>query len=510
MASARQERRLHVLVWGTAATIAAALVFLVTWLATDAALHRPGGVRDADTAVTRTTAREPGGDRTSARSLPVDGAAVDATEVPGAADENWIVEVQDTAGRPVDRAVVTVADARGSSLARDPVSGEGLLLLTRGVHPAAGCTMTASVPGRSLRQPFVPSSRPFRAVLNVGDMGTLRIMCEGSGADLEVGEAQDGGVLDPFEVGDGNGSVEVRVAAGGVPYVVKARTPCFVVSERVVGPRAQGEVVDVRLDLRSCLVTGRLLGGDILDLPIHAQWFAAGVAHGFRVAVGERGEFALELPRGRPMQLTFTRDVEFASCDLPALHADHHEVGGVVFLPRPRLGVLELRDPDGKLWLAAPQIVRVLMEDGSQGPDSWIRFIGSARLGIEVLGAPGVASVVVAPSAPECFCEPAFLTIHGGGAFRAQFMTGCRVIVRLVEPGATGLRRLRLQNTATKQVHPAGGRLIDAGTGTQEYTFDDVRPGHCEVTAEDVELVGGKLVVGPSREQQFEVAIRPR
>ena len=210
------------------------------------------------------------------------------------------------------------------------------------------------------------------------------------------------------------------------------------------------------------------------------------------------------------MHLTFTREVEFASCELPALHADSHEVGAVAFLPRPRLGVLELRDPDGRLWLAAPQIVRVLMEDGSQGPDSMIHFTGSARVGLEVLGAPGVAAVVVAPGAPDCFCEPAFLTIRGGGAFRAQFSVGCRVIVRLVEPGATGVHRLRLQHTATKQIFTGGSRVVDPGTGTQEYTFDDVQPGHCEVIADDVQLVDGKLLVGPGREQQFEVAIRPR
>ena len=517
-AEKRSGRRTALLVSG--GMVAAAIVFVVLSRCDPSPVMRTEDASAAPHAAS--TAVEGAVDRSLSSTAERTAVAFDAP-VPSTEESTAIVlEVRDSTARLVPGVRIFVTDSKQVPVAHG-VTPDGTMRLPRGVTAEAMVDWQATVwmTGRIVSQP-VRLSRPGVATIAVGDLGTLRITCEGPDAYVLHVSEPDGDYRAIGQATTEQGRAELQVAAGSVQYLVQTQgLGDLSRASAVTGPRDQGDVVDVHLDMRCCRVVGLLVGG-VGEGGISALLFGASEMRSCKAEWGKEGSFSVVVPRMPIESLVFVQRDMFAVCPPSTLDADELDVGVITMVARPRLGRLEVRDPEGTLHTNPPNTVYFTTAAGRE------RSVGSGQTpiwwratpdGLECFALPCITEVAVEPhwvlpaksigSTEVMVSEPRRIVIRGGGVFRARFVQGGRVVVRLSAPSISSFgtgRQLWLEEVTTKERIPP---MVVRGKG-QEQDFRGVPPGRYEVCAKGIELVGGALEVLGGSDQEITVSVRPQ
>lgn len=420
------------------------------------------------------------------------------------------VRVVDTGRRAVANARVVVWSDGGDCVATGTTGADGTMPLPS-IDPVScrSWRVFVVIPGARVALPlhFDPSGSVLACL---GDVGTLRITCEGGDCDLQVVELRRG---EPYgsgtNVATDRGEAEVAVGAGGAVYrVVGSIGDRSVAVAPIEAPRGQGDVVDVRVDMAACRVAGRFRDAPGDPRAVYAVALRNDQWRTFRVTVAEdERAFEVDLPRQPVDALWFVCMEECAACPI-VLDAALRDVGEVVLEPRPHLGRLEVRDPGGTVVLGGAEVTHLTTADGRRieaGPGA--RALLSQRQilgrGVDFFAVPGIVECVVAPRVDRMFAVPRVVLLAGGVHRQVELGVGGRVIVRSAE--LQGMQVYQLRERATGQLH--GARDWSFGPREQCQTFDGLAPGHYDVIDETAEAVGAVDVLADS---EHEVAVAPR
>ena len=507
--------------FGAIGVIAVALVFV--WLNRSDVQPPPvtpsGRAEGAPDAATAAEA-ESGAERSL--SATAAGSAADTEVPPPNADASpaIVLEVRDSAARLVAGVRVTVRDDANLQVL-SVVTTDGTVQLPRGVtaEGMAGWRAVVGLPGRIVTEPM-RLARPGVVTIAVGDVGTVRVRCEGATRDcmLQITELHDGDTRGPTgEAMTTGGNADLSVAAGGLRYQLSGFGRFFGGDVRLVdGPRGQGDVVDVHIDQRTCRVSGQLVGGTSEN--VFALLITADQTPSYGADLYEGGLFSVQLPRIRFESIVF---VQGALCGVGppvTLDADERNVGAISMTARPSLGRLEVWDPHGAIQTRPPHIAHVTTAAGKQvrggfATQSFISWTVSPD-GFDCLAVPGITEVAVSAGFNDMFWEPRMVVIRDGGVFRVNPTAWGRVVVLLSAPGRQGLPEMWLEEVATKErIARRNARLRDPQNpkpGLQWHEFRGVPPGRYQVCAKNIEIVGGSLEVLGSSEQEITVSARPQ
>jgi hypothetical protein len=418
-----------------------------------------------------------------------------------------VLEVRDSAGRLVPGVGVSVRNDEDQVLFGQSAT-DGTLQLPQGVTADVMVDWRAVVtlPGRVVSQPM-RLSRPGVVTIGIGHVGTLRITCEGVGGGRQplVTEFRDGEPRGPTSRGTTTPSAaDVSVAAGGLQYRVTGYGRLGD-GRLVVGPRGQGDVVELHLDLRPCRVTGQLVyGGPPGEGGLFALLIAAYETKSYLAELQADGHFAVDLPKVRYESIVFVQGALYGAFPPVTLDADERDVGPIRMGVRPRLGRLEVRNAQGEMQYERPGLVHFTTAAGTRvncrldhGPFFLWRAAQDASM--ECFGIPAITEVAVSPGRVGWFAEPRVVVMRDDGVFRANLVEGGRVGVLLSAPGMVGLHDVWLEEGATKDpIARKMARFQDPAAGLQLHVFRDVPPGRYQVRVRGIEIVGGSNVARPS------------
>ena len=497
--------------------VAAAIVFVV--LSRPATVPPASGAEHALAPHSDSTVAE--GAVEGATSLPAERTTVESETAPLRTEVATaiVLEVRDSAARLVPGVGVSVRNVQDQVLFGQAPT-DGTMQLPQGVTADVMVDWRAVVtlPGRVVSQPM-RLSRPGVVTIGIGHVGTLRITCEGVGGGRQplVTEFRDGEPRGPTSRGTTTPSVaDVSVAAGGLQYWVTGYGRLGD-GRLVVGPRGQGDVVELHLDLRPCRVTGQLVyGGPPGGGGLFALLIASHETRSYLAELQADGHFAVDLPKVRYESIVFVQGALYGAFPPVTLDADERDVGPIRMGVRPRLGRLEVRNAQGEMQYERPGLVYFTTADGTRvncrldhGP--FFLWRAAQDAGMECFGIPAIAEVAVSPGRAGWFAEPRVVVMRDDGVFRASLVEGGRVVVLLSAPGVVGLHSVWLEALGTKEhIARKMARFQDSAAGLQLHVFRDVPPGSYQIVAEGIEIVGGSLEVLGGSDQEITVSVRPQ
>jgi len=423
------------------------------------------------------------------------------------------IEVRDAAGDPVREVLVSLRAGANWLVETTRTGNDGNVDLDTemSIDQAVDWSVEAAIAGRAVTKTLDLASPSNTTRIDMGPVGTLRVTWNdqfATAGSVQVVKDREGR---GFHHAMGVAGGDVHVAADGDRCVVFAKTQVAEARTEVIGPRFQGDIVDVRFDLRRCRVVGRLVGPNATSgEPTWLRWTTATQQDAFALGVGDDGAISFPVAVGEPATIVIHRQTECAVVSLPRIDADPYDIGTILLEPRPVLGTVQVRDPDGTIALDSPHVVAMLGIDGNPIDPARMAALVFCRpilgRGIEVLGSPGVASVTLDLDTAGHVCEPATLVVRGGGAFAATRVRGGRVVLTIGGPPSAGLYTVRLREVSTGREYPSGGsRSID---GVQYAEFEGLRAGRYVAFATDAQVIGETIAVQTDTTQEVHVTVQ--
>lgn len=427
-------------------------------------------------------------------------------------DRTLLVEVTDIGGRPVPGARVWLAhgEERWSGFA--PASGVVTFAWSSAIDDLDAWRVMAVIPGRLVARPLLPFLRPNVVAISLGDVGTVRITCPGA-VDIAtvnvLGEASDGfhGGMSTCTVVVGE-TVDLRFAAGRFDVRATATIGDLNATANVPGPRSQGEVVDVVLNLASCRVSGTFARPASDAKNVHAICIGPDGAESHQAIVdADDRTFSVDLPRRTFESVCLVCRDEFVALPRTSFDVAEIDVGTLDLRPRPSLGRLEVRDAEGNVEIGCGRVVTFTTVTGRRStmPECalWPREV--LGRGIEWFGLPAIASIVVEPNATGFYATPSSIEVRDGGVFRATLAVGGRVVVRATGTDGSPRWQFRLRETATNRrfefVRPDWADEIFGGV------FEGLPPGDYVVESEKEVAAGPPIRVLAGSEQRVDVVL---
>ncbi len=458
-------------------------------------------------------ADEDGASRDSATTADV---AAEASVDAGPACAEF-VRVVDSGGRPVPGPRIHAFDEERTTLCYGVVDAGGYFALPAGwVRRWRGVRIVVSM---ACRRVEVPAPLGPERVFSVGfgDVGSLLLVSEGDDCDVAVfAKVEGGGVTNVTNVQTVDGRCEVRVPAGVdlVYRVVAGVEQRRVTLDPVGAPRGQGDVVELKLDLAACRVTGRFTTAAANCRATFATVLGPDGASTHPVHL-DRDEvsFFVDLPRGPATSIWFTSEGECAPCPPIALDVDARDVAEVVWEPRRHLGRTEVRDPEGNVRLDCSSVLSFATSSGQRvptpsGATQLVEQRQRLNSGIDWFAVPVVTEVVVETAGrweESLVATPDRAVVREGRAVRVDLVPGATVVA---SSHTRGFPNLQLRSLATQQVR--FGDQEHLGDGVWQFVFRGVAPGRYEVEAAGASVLGGSVVVRDAAEYEVSVTVRPR
>jgi len=425
------------------------------------------------------------------------------------------IELRDDGGRPVPGARVTVLNDGVEEEAADAAAdGTATVSAPTDAAELARWRIVAAMPGRTVERAFLPFARPSVVTVSMGAVGALRVRC----ANAEFPRfrvsvrAEANGVLHGLAGSllvdrDGATQYPVAVVSAPIEYRLQANTE-FTAKARTPGPGAQGDVVDVTLDLTTCRVTGRIAGAGGEER-LWAVMVEREAVHTVHVLVRSDRSFVVDLPRARDATVSFVRGRDCALLPRTSFEASTDDVGTVTFVERPRLGLLEVRDTENAIWLGSAAIRTVHTAYGTTLREGRfpvaVRCEATPERGIDVFGVPGLVAADLEPGERDAFCVPESLTLRDGVVYRAMFVPGGTVVVRVIASLGEGGHTIHLVGPTDGQRVGHAGMNVTASE--RRWTFRGLAPGMYRAATDGAHVVGEPIHVLAGSEQEITVTV---